>query len=305
MNISIVIITDKIKPEKLSRLFDSLKPNLVDDKLEILLLCESSKSDELNSALPHPPFSVPVKYIPIPEKQGISFNRNQGIKYAQGDIIVFIDDDCWVHSSWLTELVNPLLDKTNNNNNNNNRDVFVVTSGTKIPSSNLLGDCISALGFPGGGSVGFEKMWKVSPDGFTNHMAVGNCAIRKKLFSIVGKFDEKMKYGAEDAEFSYRLEKAGIPIKYVPNAFAYHEARTTLSSFIRWQMRRGKANYHFQKKVDGVGQFVKLRFWSAHNILKTNFLNFRFPIIFALLISSLILQQAGYLQQRWAEKKQR
>lgn len=297
MNISIVIITDKIKPDKLSRLFDSLKPSLVDDA-EILLLCESGESNQLkesNSTLPFPPFSVPVRYIPIPEKQGISFNRNQGIKHAQGNIIVFIDDDCWVHPAWLKELVTPLQEEK----------VMTVTSGTKILPSNLLGDCISALGFPGGGSLGFDKVWKVSPEGFTNHMAVGNCAIKKELFSKVGEFDEKMKYGAEDAEFSYRLEKAGIPIKYEPNAFAYHEARTTLRSFVHWQLRRGKANYHFQKKVDGIGQFVKLRCWSAQNILKSNLFNLRLPIIFTLLISSLILQQTGYIQQHLAERKKK
>lgn len=295
MNISIVIITNKIRPEKLSRLFDSLKPSLVDDDKEILLLCESGESEEINSARPSPSFSVPVKYIPLPEKQGISFNRNQGIKYAGGDIIVFIDDDCWAHPAWLKELVAPLQDEK----------VMAVTSGTKIPPSNLLGDCISALGFPGGGSLGFEKVWKVSAEGFTNHLAVGNCAIKKELFSKLGGFDEQMKYGAEDAEFSYRLEKAGIPIKYVPGAFAYHEARTTLRSFIQWQLRRGKANYHFQKKVDGVRPFVRLRLWSAQNILKANLFNFRFPIIFTLLISSFILQQAGYLQQHFVERKKK
>ncbi len=295
MNISIVIITDRIRPEKLSRLFDSLKPSLVDDNQEILLLCESGESDEINSAPPLLPFSVPVQYITIPEKQGISFNRNQGIKHARGDIVVFIDDDCWVHPAWLKELVAPLQEEK----------VMAVTSGTKIPGSNLLGDCISALGFPGGGSVGFEKMWKVSADGFTNHLAVGNCAIKRELFSKLGGFDEQMKFGAEDAEFSYRLEKAGIPIKYEPKAFAYHEARTTLRSFIHWQLRRGKANYHFRKKVNSVEPFVRLRLWSAQNILKAHLLNFRFPIIFTLLISSLILQQAGYLQQRSAERKKK
>ena len=201
-----------------------------------------------------------------------------------------------MQENWLKSLVAPVLE---------NKEVVATTGGTKIPPSNFLGDCISALGFPGGGSLGFEKMWKVSTNGFTNHLAVGNCAIKKNLFSTLGEFDEKMKYGAEDAEFSYRLEKVGIPIKYEPGAFAYHEARTTLRSFIRWQVRRGKANYHFQKKVDGVGQFVKLRFWSTKNIIKTNLFNFRFPIIFALLIFSFILQQVGYFQQRFAEKKQK
>ena len=79
------------------------------------------------------------------------------------------------------------------------------------------------------------------------------------MFNLVGAFNEEMKFGAEDAEFSYRLLKKGIKIKYVPQAYAFHEARSDLKSFIHWQLRRGKANYHFARAVGKVGGFVKLQ----------------------------------------------
>lgn len=283
MKISIIIICDRIRERQLQRLLSGIKPQLSPFDAEIVLIHEAAFSQTL------PPLPVKVRYIPIPEKQGIPFNRNQGIKQTQGDIIIFIDDDCWVQERWLASLVQPLLKDTT---------VLAVTGGTKVPRSNFLGDCIAALGFPGGGSIGFEKMWKVSPAGFTNHLSVGNCALRRNLFEQVGTFDESMRLGAEDTEFSFRLEKAGIPIKYVPEAFAFHEARTSWSSFIRWQLRRGRANYHFQKKVGKVGEFVKLRMWSAGNILKAN-VNYRLPVIIFLLGLSALIQQLGYLQERW------
>ncbi len=281
--VSIIIIFDQLRKEKLERLLEGIKSQDYRGKKEVILIHES------DTPLEPPSLSLPVRYLNVPAKRGIPFNRNQGIKEAKGDIIVFIDDDCWVHEKWLSSLVEPLKDKS----------ILAVTSGTKIPPSNLLGDSIAALGFPGGGSIGFENVWNVE-NGYTNHLAVGNCALRKTLFDSIGMFDETLRFGAEDAEFSHRLEKAGIPIKYASEGYAFHEARISMGSFIRWQLRRGRANYHFKKKVGPVGKFVKLRFWSAKNTLRLN-KNYRLPLIIGLMGMSFTLQQLGYVQERWRD----
>ncbi len=290
MNISIIIIFDKFREEKINRLLNSIKPQLNSWDHEILLVQESN-ADTI-SILPKLP--IKVRHLTVPEKQGIPFNRNQGIKKSKGDIIIFIDDDCWVQEKWLSSLLSPLEE---------NHELLAVTSGTKIPPSNFLGNCISALGFPGGGSLGFEKVWKVSAEGFTDHMAAGNCAMRKEIFGRIGLFDEAMKYGAEDAELSHRLAKNNILIKYAPDAYAFHEARTTWNSFFHWQLRRGKANYHLRKKISRIKPFLKLRAWSATNVLRHNFTNVKLPVIVTLLGASFVLQQAGYVAEAFRNWK--
>lgn len=284
VDVSIVVIFDQFRREKIVRLLESMRQQLPDKGVEVLLVQESDVSLEQPMGLP-----VAVRHITIPAKQGIAFNRNEGIKYTQGEIIVFIDDDCWVQEKWFEALLSPLKKKSS---------LLAVTSGTKIPHSNFLGDCISALGFPGGGSLGFEKVWKVSLEGFTNHLAVGNCALRRSIFEKVGMFDQSMKFGAEDAEFSFRLEKAGIPICYAAEAYAFHEARTTWKAFVAWQLRRGRANYHFQKKVGEIKGFVKLRLWSGKNVLNENMFRLRFPVVVFLLFASFFLQQWGYFREK-------
>src|SRR3989344_4455462 len=149
--ISIIVIFDQIRESKLRRLLESMQEQLTSQqvdqkKIEVLFVHESN----VQSSCPEMP--VKVNYFTIPEKQGIPFNRNKGIEFAKGEIIVFIDDDCWVQEKWLESLTNPLLQDQN---------LYAVTSGTKIPPSNFLGNCVSALGFPGGGSLGFTKVWKV------------------------------------------------------------------------------------------------------------------------------------------------
>ena len=39
-------------------------------------------------------------------RKGACYGRNKGIKYATGDIIAFIDDDCYVDRDWLTRIYN-------------------------------------------------------------------------------------------------------------------------------------------------------------------------------------------------------
>tara|TARA_Y100000034_G_C6830643_1_gene374894 strand:+ start:301 stop:1155 length:855 start_codon:yes stop_codon:yes gene_type:complete len=281
--ISIVIIIDKVRPA-LNRLFNSLKDQLKEYETEVLLIHES----ETKVTLPN--FDIDIKYHNIKPKQGFSYNRNKGLEFAKGEIIVFIDDDIWVHKDWLKNLVSPIL---------NDSLIYAVTSGTVIPKSNLIGDSISALGFPGGGSLGFENVWKVDGDGFTDHICVGNCALRRKIFDIVGKFDESMKSGAEDAEFSFRMDQKGIKIKYVKEAYAFHEARDKFIPFIKWQLRRGRANFQFKKRVGNVKGFIKLRMWSAFNILKVNKYNWRLPFIILFLGLSFMLQQIGFFLEKF------
>ncbi len=281
VKISIVVIFDQLRDD-LFRLLETIRPQL-NKEVEILLVQESDKEIQL------PALPVKTRHIIIPQKQGFSFNRNQGIKNSKGNIIVFIDDDCWVHEKWLEAITKPLLD---------NKNVMVTASGTIIPKSTFLGDCISELGFPGGGSLGFRNVWPISQEGFTDHLVVGNCAIKKEVFNKIGMFEEAMKSGAEDAEMSMRLKQSGIHILYVEEAYAYHKARTKLGDFIKWQIRRGRANFQFKTKLGKVDEFVKLRLWSTKNIIKKNLLRPRLAIILCLLILSFLTQNYGYLKEK-------
>lgn len=78
-----------------SVLQQSLKPHEVVvavDHNEVLL-------EKLASEL-----SSPVKVISNTGKQGLSDNRNEGIKAAAGDIVAFIDDDAVADKDWLKKL---------------------------------------------------------------------------------------------------------------------------------------------------------------------------------------------------------
>jgi len=229
-----------------------------------------------------------VKVIRNETNMGPAASRNVGIHHSKGEIIAFTDDDCIVPFNWVLNIVKHF---------ENEQGISVVAGDTKIPPAGFLGDSISLLGFPGGGNVGFEKMWHVSPSGLTDHFTSCNFAARKSVFERYGYFDESFPLaGGEDPELAYRLVRQGCKIRFCPDVIVHHPARRTLSSFISWQLKRGESYYYFKRKVGRVSGFLKLRLWSSKNVVLHSLFSLRIFLVVPLLFLSFFLQQAGYLK---------
>jgi len=170
----------------------------------------------------------------------------------------------------------------------------------RIPPSSYLGDSISALGFPGGGSVGFAVMFEVDDEGFTRHLSTLNCAIRRTVFDRVGGFDETMIAGGEDGELSYRISQAGLTIRHCPNAVVEHEARSDLLGFARWFFTRGRAAYQFSRRAPA-GPVIAKRLRSYGRIIRLHRTDPKLAAILPLLAASVVLQQAGFVWEYVAE----
>ncbi len=219
------------------------------------------------------------------QNRGPAHCRNLGAGNAAGRVLVFTDSDCRVESDWLEQ-----LDKCFSNG-----DADVIMGRLVLLPSTFLGDSISALGFPAGGALGFEKVWKVSEDGFTKSLSSCNCAVRKKVFEEVGGFDESFPYaGGEDSFLAYTLVRAGYGIGYRPQVVAYHGARDSLRDFVKWQFHRGISSFIFSRKVRGKGDFVSLRLWSTWNVIKAYYLDRKFPLVLLLLGMSFLVQAGGF-----------
>lgn len=213
--------------------------------------------------------------------------RNAGARQARGDILVFTDADCRVHSRWLDAFDRALADGAAD---------AVMGRLVMLPST-PLGDAISALGFPAGGSVGFDRIWRVDADGFTESLSTCNCAVRRKAFEAVGGFAEDFPYaGGEDSFLAYALRRRGYRIRYCPDAVAWHPARDRLGDFIAWQFKRGVSSYLFARRVQERQGFVRMRGRSSLNVLRQSRRDGRTVPVAALLAASVLLQFAGFLR---------
>ena len=214
--------------------------------------------------------------------EGLSSTRNAGINNAKADIVAIIDADCYADKNWLDEIYKEI-----------SKGETVVTGNTKIPKSTFLGDCISGLGYPGGGHLGFHNMWPVK-QGYTNHLAGGNCAFRKEVIQKLGAFNPRLTITGDDVFLSMKILKAGHKIKYNPKMFMWHQPRKDLRSFISWHYTRGKGNYALKREVGSFAKFYKLRIWSAKNMIREYKLSPKLPVMLVLLGISFIVQKIGY-----------
>jgi O-antigen biosynthesis protein len=218
--------------------------------------------------------------------QGLSAARNVGIQNSRANIVAIIDADCHATSKWVEEIYNTI-----------SQGEIIVTGNTKIPKSTFLGDCISALGYPGGGHLGFENMWKVDKKGYTHHLAGGNCAFRKNEILALGAFEPKLTITCDDVFLAMKIQENNYKIKYNPKMIMYHPARKSILPFFHWHYTRGRGQYFFKKQVKSFGQFYKLRLWSTKNLIKKYWYSPKLPLALFLLGASFAVQKWGYYDQ--------
>ncbi|MBW2201529.1 MAG: glycosyltransferase [Deltaproteobacteria bacterium] len=282
MNFSVIVPAYNAEAT-LPALLDSLSNQSYND-FEVIVIDDSS-----GDKTPQIARSYPCKLITLPENRGPAYCRNIGVKNARGEILVFTDSDCRVDPNWLTNI----------NNYFSLNDIEAIMGRLVLMPSSLLGDSISALGFPAGGTIGFDRIWKVDQNGFTDSLSTCNCAVKKNVFRTVGGFDESFPFpGGEDTLFAFNLRKRDYRIKYCPDVLVHHGSRDSLTDFVKWQFKRGFSSYIFSSKVSGKKKFLTLRLWSTGNILRHYYNDRKFPLIVMLLSTSFLVQFAGFLYGR-------
>jgi GT2 family glycosyltransferase len=204
----------------LESLVATLKNMTARHPFQIVVVEETDKPEPIPGSL----------YIPHPvTNRGIPYARNLALQNADGEIVVFLDDDCSIQDGWLDKLLEPFEDHL----------VLGVQGGVTVPeSAGAIGWSESILGFPGGGISRVLKAKGKNHE--TEVISTLNCAYRKWVVDRVGGFDERLKVGGEDFLFAQRVRKFGR-LLFVPGALVRHAERGKLSSIWRWFVRRGRA----------------------------------------------------------------
>lgn len=212
--------------------------------------------------------------------------RNIGAELVKTQNIFFTDADCELSVDTIKTVVE----------NIGKEDLIVGNTITKTMS--LFGSIVALLGFPGGGSIGFDKVWRVDKDGYTESLSSCNFAIKKMVFFDIGKFNDGFRVaGGEDTVFAKRAIDKKYRIKYLPKQIVYHVETASWVNFVNWQIVRGRGNYYIKKALTTVGGFLKLRVWSFKNSLKRAGLIYA-PFVFLLILLSVYYQTKGYNMEK-------
>ena len=283
--VSIIIPSFETPEAHLKRLYDSLI-NQSYKNYEVIIVDDGSHYHFYDLIC-----DERFKVIYKKDNSGAAECRNIGVNAATSEYIFFTDSDCELDMDTLSVIMSNIA----------REDLLVGNTITKAKSR--FGKTVGYLGFPGGGVIGFQNVWKVDSMGYTNTLSSCNLAIKKKAFYDIGQFDATFPVpGGEDTVFARAAINKKYRIKYVPSQIVFHVEKKNFKSFIKWQITRGQGNYHIKKKLGNVRGFLTLRLWSFKNsIMKSGWTYL--PAVTFLIILSVYYQTKGYWMEKNSQEK--
>jgi len=203
-----VFICTHGRPKHLPAVLDSLKKAKGEFKVWII----DSSDKKLNKKIQ----KLADEYIHVPGMTPLSTKRNVAIKKSKADIIVFTDDDCIADENWVEELTSGFK----------NQEIGACTGKTLPLKGYINSEYEAQFSFS---KIGNEKkIIKNKLFLMMNRIGHGNnMAFRRKVFEVVGLFNEKKGAGTgiagEDSEMFYKILRNSYKIAYNPSAIVYHK----------------------------------------------------------------------------------
>ncbi len=156
----------------------------------------------------------------VQRNQGAATARNLGIKMAQGEIIVFLDDDVVPEPQLITEHVAT----------HQRHEAEVVVLGPMLtPQDFTLKPWVhweQTMLYKQYADIAAERWQPTARQFYT-----GNASVARRYLLATGGFDTSLRR-AEDVELAYRLADRGLSFVFNPDAIGYHYADR---SFTAWQ----------------------------------------------------------------------
>ena len=213
---SVIIVTYNTNQKLLSQNLDSLKEQL-NNKFEIIIVDNSDKTDVKPIVS-----SYSLKYIKLNKNYGLSLARNIGIKYARGNIVIFLDDDAIPANDFVEEHINAYKE----------HNIFGLR-GKAIPRTSAIYNYLASH---------YDYGDQVIPC-YIN--LEGNSSFKKDILIEVGGFDPAIQGagGGEGLELTHRIInkcKDKNRLIYHPNAIIYHDYSHTFIKYIKKELKYTK-----------------------------------------------------------------
>lgn len=155
--------------------------------------------------------------------------RNLGIRFAEGDYLCFLDDDCLILDSSYFQKIEQYFE------------------------SNPL---IKGLGGPyqlSSKANGYDQIYhhlamrwlesSAHPEtGITRNLIGGNCVYKRELFDMGFTFDPAISYGGSELSLNYQLHSHGHELRYYPDLIVQHNPQMSLLSFLSKAYKQGQGS---------------------------------------------------------------
>lgn len=226
IKISVIIPTYR-RTFLLKRCIDSVAKQDFDFKsYEIIVVCDGCDRgtetvvNEFKQKYPEHIF----QFAQTNKRSGPACARNVGWHLASGELIVFTDDDCFAHYSWLNNFWNAYRQC--------GLTTAAFTGNVVVPLPNKPTD--------------FEKnLSNIERSEFVT----ANCACSKTALETVDGFDESFSMAwREDSDLHFKLLSANIPIFKINDALIIHPVRNAKWGVSLYEQKKSMYNALLYKK---------------------------------------------------------
>jgi glycosyltransferase involved in cell wall biosynthesis len=166
-------------------------------------------------------FAGKIHYFDNPRK-GVSSARNYGVSKAIGAVYFFLDDDMWINTAaidWITTFM--AVEKNQQAVYNINWE-YPPSLAEKLHRTKVGNYLLSCR---------YHTMWgRMHQDGnqphkglyLYNSIASGSLVMHKKIFKMLGGYNESMMFQGEDIDLSNQINKLNITVYAVFDITLYH-----------------------------------------------------------------------------------
>jgi glycosyltransferase involved in cell wall biosynthesis/lauroyl/myristoyl acyltransferase len=242
-SLSVVISTYK-RPEGLRRLLTALESQIAGrPERKVVVVNDGSHNSGYEAVVAE--FAHMIDYHPLPRNLGIAAARNESVRNADSDYVVFTDDDCLPPPYWLDWLAARLLAYP---------DLDVVAGAVKpLPpfKPNFFAGVQTRHGI---------HPWPAKTAGGIRFVTA-NVAIRRKLFWDLGGFRISTDFpgAGEDTELSVRVSRTDCSRCLDPDWFVEHDIGDGFVTNVRRFRRYGYADMLSMRTTAVLAEYGYLR----------------------------------------------
>ncbi len=231
----------------LKRLFKEFDDKINYPNYEIIIVDNNSFDDSITYLKT---LNLPITIIEHEYNESFSKSNNDAVKIANGDYLLFLNNDVEPTKGWLNEMMGVML----NNNNvgavgsklifpfyQDNSDKSFTLQHSGIIFKERMYNCCS---YPINNSNNNIDIFDSSLNINRKVIAVTGAVmlVKKEIYQKLGGFDENYDYGLEDIDFCLNLYKNSYDTYYCGTSLLFHhESSTRVKS--KEYIARDKKNY--------------------------------------------------------------
>jgi len=210
----------------------SLKDQITKEKYEIIII--NSSIDETYKIVKR--YSSTISFIQLKKRAFAGTARNIGIQKAKGNILAFLDSDCYVASDWINKIVSW------------HRKGYRAVGGSIINENKE--NIYSKAEYP----LEILEFSPNNPKKEVNFISAANCSFARELFDKYGLFPDVR--AGEDLLFCSKIAEKGEKIIFDPEIKAFHKNNINFRNYLKKQLMHGQYSYKIRQLARLSGSFI-------------------------------------------------